>query len=146
MISGSAGQGTGGTANGSGSGSTGSGSVPVPTPAPETPDAPPPGSYDPEPAEKQPTSGGGLQVLPYSEKAAAQYTQPPTVSVQDRGFGACAFLYGGQTITEKTVFSALNAEVIFDKQSGVIYYWTFEDLGENGYIKIDDISFDNGET
>ncbi|MDY5922542.1 MAG: leucine-rich repeat domain-containing protein [Oscillospiraceae bacterium] len=150
VISGSAGQGTGGTANGSGSGSTGSGSVPVPTPAPtpapETPDAPPPGSYDPEPAEKQPTSGGGLQVLPYSEKAAAQYTQPPTVSVQDRGFGACAFLYGGQTITEKTVFSALNAEVIFDKQSGVIYYWTFEDLGENGYIKIDDISFDNGET
>lgn len=150
VISGSAGQGTGGTANGSGSGSTGSGSVPVPTPAPtpapETPDAPPPGSYDPEPTEKQPTSGGGLQVLPYSEKAAAQYTQPPTVSVQDRGFGACAFLYGGQTITEKTVFSALNAEVIFDKQSGVIYYWTFEDLGENGYIKIDDISFDNGET
>lgn len=148
VISGSAGQGTGGTANGSGS--TGSGSVPVPTPAPTpvpgTPEAPPPGSYDPEPAEKQPTSGGGLQVLPYSEKAAAQYTQPPTVSVQDRGFGACAFLYGGQTITEKTVFSALNAEVIFDKQSGVIYYWTFEDLGENGYIKIDDISFDNGET
>ena len=44
------------------------------------------------------------------------------------------------------MFSALNAEVIFDKQSGVIYYWTFEDLGENGYIKIDDISFDNGET
>ena len=112
VISGSAGQGTGGTANGSGS--TGSGSVPVPTPAPTS--------------------------------AAAQYTQPPTVSVQDRGFGACAFLYGGQTITEKTVFSALNAEVIFDKQSGVIYYWTFEDLGENGYIKIDDISFDNGET
>lgn len=148
VISGSAGQGTGGTANGSGS--TGSTPVPAATPAPapepETPDAPPPGSYDPEPAEKQPTSGGGLQVLPYSEKAAAQYTQPPTVSVQDRGFGACAFLYGGQTITEKTVFSALNAEVIFDKQSGVIYYWTFEDLGENGYIKIDDISFDDGET
>lgn len=148
VISGSAGQGTGGTANGSGS----MGSVPVPaptpapTPVPETPEAPLPGSYDPEPAEKQPTSGGGLQVLPYSEKAAAQYTQPPTVSVQDRGFGACAFLYGGQTITEKTVFSALNAEVIFDKQSGVIYYWTFEDLGENGYIKIDDISFDDGET
>ena len=148
VISGSAGQGTGGTANGSGS--TGSTPVPAPTPAPapepETPAAPLPGSYDPEPAEKQPTSGGGLQVLPYSEKAAAQYTQPPTVSVQDRGFGACAFLYGGQTITEKTVFSALNAEVIFDKQSGVIYYWTFEDLGENGYIKIDDISFDDGET
>lgn len=147
VISGSAGQGTGGTANGSGS--TGSGPVPAATPAPapepETPAAPLPGSYDPEPAEKQPTSGGGLQVLPYSEKAAAQYTQPPTVSVQDRGFGACAFLYGGQTITEKTVFSALNAEVIFDKQSGVIYYWTFEDLGENGYIKIDDISFDDGE-
>ena len=148
VISGSAGQGTGSTANGSGS--TGSAPVPAPTPAPtplpETPAAPPPGSYDPEPAEKQPTSGGGLQVLPYSEEAAAQYTQPPTVSVQDRGAGACAFLYGGQTVTEKTVFSALNAEVIFDKQSGVIYYWTFEDLGENGYIKIDDISFDDGET
>ena len=144
-----------GNQNGSGSGGTGGSASGGGTTTPDTPVTPDKPNYsesakDPEPGGN--TSTGGSLI--YDEKNVKPAEDPDEngdyagviISKPLDRSGDTPFLYKGQQVNEKIIFSSLNMLIIGKPATGEKDIYQFGDKALDKYIKIAGISFDGQKT
>lgn len=119
---------------------TSGGSTSKPETKPDTPSNPSDTIKEPEP-EKQPPTSLDSNPKPYEEGIISGSGNSYTVIIGPAYSWGSDCLYKGQTVTAEMVYNTLDTYVTIGNK---VYYWDTDDY--NKYIRVDALSFDNGQT